>query len=636
MMEDIEWLDSSSEDEVVVDDDIQEDEGDARWNDYDSEKEKDDESNVSHGSYDSYQIHVEVKKGSSVGSEKEGVPMRLSELALNPHFKYARFDPAYFNSCLAKETASFFTSDTRIWKELAFCLCEGNLDIVLETALRLNRVESLVLIYQDDEADGDDEDESLVEVLPVRGMGTLLKFNTSLTSLRIRAATMDAADAESLSLGLQWNTTLKRINLCCLLEDDDVVSQLARGLKKNKSIESVALDGGPDFSDLIRALRGKPNLRELSIRTQDLAYEAHALTGLLRLETTKLDSLHLENICPYQTEIPKYLPEAIKKHESITSLKLVNLHLSCASLVVTHNHCFEEKQLQNLQELTLDACHVGEEGGSFVALVLSRNPTLKKLSIERIGTGFQGIRDLASSLKKHSSLQVLNVRDNGITDADFELLAPSLLKHPTLEDLDLSRNEIAQTAAVANIISNNSVLQKMTLLDNAIEIQNVKSIAVALRSNSTLKVIALTGARTADVLESEMQSELEIMGLELEILKDNSQLEYLELADGRSLDCLPEMKREMMQLCNFNRGGKHILQDQSFSLALWPLVLERADKSVYYQAYDDATVKATNETPQASVMFSLLREASTQLFSQYHRTTEPAPRQGRAKRRRSD
>jgi hypothetical protein len=54
-------------------------------------------------------------------------------------------------------------------------------------------------------------------------METLLKFNTSLTSLRIRAATMDAADAESLSLGSQWNTTLKRINLTCLLEDDDVV-----------------------------------------------------------------------------------------------------------------------------------------------------------------------------------------------------------------------------------------------------------------------------------------------------------------------------------------------------------------------------------------------------------------------------
>ena len=646
-MEDIEWPDdfsssdddddddddnsSSSEDDEVFDD--IEDISDPGWNDYNSEKEKDDDDSC--GSFDSDNSHgihhVEVKKGSTVGKE-EGRQLKLSELAQNPHFKYARFECTYYNSRRAKEAASFFTSDTRLWKELAFCLCEGNLDIVLDTAMRLNRVESLCLIYLDDEeTDPNDDDESLAEVLPVRGMGTLLKFNTSLTSLRIRASTMDAADAESLSLGLQWNTTLKKISLSCLLEDNDVVSELARGLKMNKSIESVALDGGPDFSDLIRALRGKPNLRELSITSQDLANEAHALTGLLRLETTKLESLHLEGICSHQTEMPLYLAEAIKKHQSITSLKLVNIHSSCACLVVGSG----ENNFQNLQDLNLDGCHVGEQGGAFVALVLSHNPMLKKLSIQRIGTGLQGIPQLASALGKHSSLRVFHARDNDITDADFELLAPALLTHRTLEDLDLSRNDISQTAAVANIISNNSVLQKLRLLDNAIDIQNVKSIAVALQSNSTLKVVALTSKRTTDVDDSEREAVSEIMGIELEILKDNSQLEYLTLADGEYLDSLSEMKRKMRHECNFNRGGRKILQDRSFSLALWPLVLERADTNVYYQAYDDATVKATNETPQASILFSLLREASTQIFSQCHRTTGPAPQHGRRKRRRT-
>jgi Ran GTPase-activating protein (RanGAP) involved in mRNA processing and transport len=182
------------------------------------------------------------------------------------------------------------------------------------------------------------------------------------------------------------------------------------------------------------------------------------LTSLLRLETTKLGSLHLEGICDHQSEIPEYFLEAIRKHQSITSLKLVNLHRSCAHLVV-----FEENNLQNLQDLTLDGCNVEEEGGAFVALVLSRNPMLKKLSIDRIRTWSQGIRQLASSLGNHSSLQVLTARDNGITDADFELLAPALLAHPTLKDLDLSKNEISQTTVVANIISNNSVLQKLSL-----------------------------------------------------------------------------------------------------------------------------------------------------------------------------
>ena len=253
---------------------------------------------------------------------------------------------------------------------------------------------------------------------------------------------------------------------------------------------------------------------------------------------------------------------------------------------------------------------------------------LKKLSIDRIRTWSQGIRQLASSLGNHSSLQVLTARDNGITDADFELLAPALLAHPTLTDLDLSSNEISQPAVVANIISNNSVLQKLSLLDNCIYIHaNFQSIAVALRSNSTLKVMALTGIRSLD-------GESEIMGLESEILEENYQLEYLTLTDGQSLDSL-EMKQKMMYLCNFNRGGRKILQDRSFSLALRPLVLERADTCVYYQAYDNATVKATNELPQVSRLFSRLREASPQLFSHCHRTGSPPPRHGRAKRRRS-
>jgi Ran GTPase-activating protein (RanGAP) involved in mRNA processing and transport len=360
------------------------------------------------------------------------------------------------------------------------------------------------------------------------------------------------------------------------------------------------------------------------IRTQDLANEAHALTGLLRLKTTKLESLHLEGICPHQTEMPEYLAEAIKKHQSITSLKLVNLHSNCTINVILRLK-LDQNNLKNLQDLTLDGCSVGEVGDELVAFALSGNPLLKKLTIQRIGTGFQSMQLFASALRNHSSLQVLNARDNDIDDTSFEMLAPALLTHPTLEELDLSRNHISLPAAVANIISNNSVLQKLSLLDNAIEIENVKSIAVALQSNSTLKVVALTSQRTAEFVESEMGALLEIMGIELEILKENSQLEYLTLADGEYQDSLSDMKQKMIHQCNFNRGGRKILQDRSFSLSLWPLVLERADTIAYYQAYDDATVKATNEDYQASILFSLLREASTQLFSQCHRTTGPAP-----------
>jgi hypothetical protein len=362
------------------------------------------------------------------------------------------------------------------------------------------------------------------------------------------------------------------------------------------------------------------------------------LTGLLRSETTELGSLHLEGLSPQQSETPDCFFEAIKKHQSILSLKLVNLHINCGN----RNHWLGERNFQNLQDLTMAGCHNGLEGGALVALVSSRNPRLKKLSMHRVEPGLclHGIRELASALGNHSSPQVLNLRDNGITDANFELLAPALLTHPTLEDLDLSKNNISQTAVVANIVSNNSALQKLNLLDNDMDVQNFASIAVALRSNSTLKVVSLNRTRrTADEeMQEEWETELETVELELDILKDNSQLEHLNLtdADVELLDSSMEMKRKMTHLCNLNRGGRKVLQHRSFSLALWPLALERADTIGCHQAYDDVTLEASNETPQASILFSLLRGASTQLFSQCHRRTGPGPRRGRSKRRRSD
>jgi hypothetical protein len=59
-----------------------------------------------------------------------------------------------------------------------------------------------------------------------------------------------------------------------------------------------------------------------------------------------------------------------------------------------------------------------------------------------------------------------------------------------------------------------------------------------------------------------------------------------------------------------NRGGRKILHDCSFPLALWPLVLHRAIQVyIYYDKEDNnREVNLKCESPQLSVLYSLLRD----------------------------
>ena len=128
-----------------------------------------------------------------------------------------------------------------------------------------------------------------------------------------------------------------------------------------------------------------------------------------------------------------------------------------------------------------------------------------------------------------------------------------------------------------------------------------RSIAEAMRANTTLRVLALVRR------EGEIGSPEVLERMQLNILQENCHLECFTLCarDAGS-------REEILHTLNCNHGGRNILQNLDFPLTLWPMVLERADSILYYRGEKSVDYRETNadsERPQLSVLYSLLRGA---------------------------
>jgi Ran GTPase-activating protein (RanGAP) involved in mRNA processing and transport len=101
-------------------------------------------------------------------------------------------------------------------------------------------------------------------------------------------------------------------------------------------------------------------------------------------------------------------------------------------------------------------------------------------------------------------------------------IAGALQHNSTLQDLDLSSNGIRNigTAALSQALLNTSGLRKLKMSGNPIGLEGAEPIARAMRTNSTLKIVALSSPNNRG--NENMKS------LELEILKDIVELECFE------------------------------------------------------------------------------------------------------------
>jgi hypothetical protein len=144
---------------------------------------------------------------------------------------------------------------------------------------------------------------------------------------------------------------------------------------------------------------------------------------------------------------------------------------------------------------------LGVKGANALGEAIGR-PTCKAKKLVLAGTrvGFanhvaagMGLKKFAAGLAANTSIEVLDLSNNEISDYGAEKLAAALETNRTVKTLILSQNQIGFIAAKAFGKAlrpgGNDALRELRLNDNGIDSDGTTSLAEALATNSSLKVL---------------------------------------------------------------------------------------------------------------------------------------------------
>jgi Ran GTPase-activating protein (RanGAP) involved in mRNA processing and transport len=285
----------------------------------------------------------------------------------------------------------------------------------------------------------------------------------------------------------------------------------------------------------------------------------------------------------------------------------------------------------SIHQVRISACSFADESFSEWIRAIKNHPTLETLRIERCEVGVPELDSIArlleseSSVLKHLSLK-WNRRKGGRFSDHYEQILPApiraLKKNTSLISLDLVGNFVSDQDMTewATVLQNNTTLQSLNLGSN--QLTNPSKVMQTLQTgNSTLLNLDLSSNRIGDPEVQEFASclcgmrtglkklnlRVNSFGLQgttaiLDALDSNTELESLELP----MSDISTQKKLQHVTC-FNRGGRRLIgSEEGVCSAIWPLVLERANRISYYNNAGDSWMQPTDESNRANVIFSLL------------------------------
>ena len=198
-----------------------------------------------------------------------------------------------------------------------------------------------------------------------------------------------------------------------------------------------------------------------------------------------------------------------------------------------------------------------------------------------------------SSLQVNTTLIQLDLNGNFLGDDDLAELANVLRCNSTLQSLSIASNQLTNPIPILQVLqkNENTTLSNLDVSNNILTDETMEDVAQCLSTASGLKRINLQG------------NPITVVG-EMAILRaviSNSELESVVLHKSST-----GVWHQVDYWTSLNRGGRRLFRFRGYSLsALWPLVMERANTIRYYTA-GDKWKEPTDESMQATVIFSLL------------------------------
>jgi hypothetical protein len=280
---------------------------------------------------------------------------------------------------------------------------------------------------------------------------------------------------------------------------------------------------------------------------------------------------------------------------------------------------------RNLHELDVSGSWFRGNSVPALADTLRKNETLRVVCLKFCGLTDCEIAQLVEAMSSNTSLQGLEIgqyscgpltlaavgkllENNNITwlrirhqslrqdqTPDLSELANKLASNTSLKSLDLSLTKLdpAGMACLGLALQTNSSLQYLILNHCGISAHGIRSFSVFLPHMRGLKTLKLTGNPIEDNASD---------GL-IEGVRSNHELEDIYCSN---------LSKEIRYFLDLNRSGRRLLfaSRNTISSALWPLVLERANKKIMLRVANNGRDDDRRGSGErlANVLYSFLRE----------------------------
>jgi Ran GTPase-activating protein (RanGAP) involved in mRNA processing and transport len=272
--------------------------------------------------------------------------------------------------------------------------------------------------------------------------------NTTLTSLDLQNNYKIGGDgAKGLAAGLKVNKSLKKLNLQGSIDDKDGLMALADALRGNRTLEELSLYFNGVDDDVAAALA------DALLRGVPGCCGSRAVTGLTTLTLTQ-NQIHEAGAVA--------IGQALKGNSTLRELRL-NINIiggaGAAAIFAALNGnktlrilALGQSEIKDggasgltslgvLEELDLFNCEVGDDTAVAVAKALASNTTLTKLNLGSDAVTDVGATALATALKTNKTLIDLNLACNKAGVDGVTALGEALRVNCTMRKLDVGYNE---------------------------------------------------------------------------------------------------------------------------------------------------------------------------------------------------
>ncbi|XP_016414052.1 uncharacterized protein LOC107744761 [Sinocyclocheilus rhinocerous] len=330
----------------------------------------------------------------------------------------------------------------------------------------------------------------------------LMDSHSKLETMKLNDCELTEKSCSVLATVLSTKTILKEMNLNNSRLLDSGVKEICEGLKnpvcelKILKLSNCALTE-ESYSALASVLGSdSSSLKELDLSNNNLQDSGvKPLSDGLK-ENCKLEKLRLSN-CSITEEGYKALASALRSNPS----HLIELDLTgndpgqsgvkqLSDLLQDPNYSL--KTLRFLGAAADEACQ-------FVTRIVGKNPLLlRELNLSLHELGDTRVNQISALLQdKHCKLNTLMLNNNNITAEGCAALTSAIYSNPSnLKELDLSGNKLRNTGIekICHLLNNPQFrLEKLRLSECSITGESYETLTSALRSNSYLIELDLTG-----------------------------------------------------------------------------------------------------------------------------------------------